>query len=78
MGGRVLFRMLKGFIYGNVVGLFAGIAIFLLAGAVESVAPIPIAPETIFALIYGASATAGVAFEYATWLDRVEAEENQK
>ena len=66
----VLFRLLKGFLYGNVVGLFAGSAIYLLASAVNVIAgQLPVAPQHIFMLIWGASVTAGVAKEYSEWLE---------
>jgi len=35
---RVLFRLIKGFAYGNVIGLIFGIAIYLLAAAVDYIA----------------------------------------
>ena len=35
---RILFRLFKGFIYGNVFGLIFGTAIFLLASAVNNIA----------------------------------------
>ncbi len=67
----VMFRMLKGFLYGNVIGLFAGIAIYLLAVAVSTIATsLPVTPGQIFGIIWGASTTAGVAKEYANWLDQ--------
>ena len=66
----VLFRMLKGFLYGNVVGLFAGSAIYLLAAAVQAIAgQLPVTAPQIFFLIWGASVTAGVAKEYSEWLE---------
>ena len=77
-GNRVLFRLFKGFIYGNVFGLIAGVAIFLLASAVDliasSVTPynggLPITPAMFLLLIYAASVTTGVIVEYDEWLDR--------
>jgi len=77
-GRRVLFKLLKGFTYGTVIGLFSGAAIYLLASAVNSIATLPIDPSSLFALIFGASATAGIAHEYSQWLEQQENEENQK
>jgi len=72
-GKRILFKLFKGFIYGNVIGLFSGVAIYLLASAVEVIAGgLPIAPTTFMSLIYGASVTAGVAVEYDRWLEETE------
>jgi hypothetical protein len=66
---RVLFRVVKGLIYGNVLGLLFGTAIYLLASAVSAIAPLPFTPAVIAAIIYGASVTAGVAVEYSDWLE---------
>jgi len=67
---RVLFRLFKGFIYGNVFGLIFGTAIYLLASAVNVIAGgLPITPTTFMALIYGASVVTGTAVEYSHWLE---------
>jgi|GEM_PF-948774 ABC-type multidrug transport system permease subunit len=66
---RLLFRLIKGMIYGSVVGLVFGSAIYLLASAVNSVAPLPWPPSAWAAIIFGASVTAGTAVEYSDWLD---------
>jgi len=39
---RLLFRLIKGFAYGNVIGLIFGIAIYLLAAAVDYIARVAI------------------------------------
>ena len=66
----ILFRLVKGFLYGNVIGLFAGTAVYLLATAVDVLANgLPVAPQHIFMLIWGASVTVGVAKEYSDWLE---------
>lgn len=61
--------MVKGFIYGNVLGLFFSIAIYLLASAVNSVAPLPVIPTVLAAIMYAASVLCGVAVEYSHWLE---------
>jgi hypothetical protein len=67
---RILFRLLKGFIYGNVVGMFAGSALYLLADAVNAITKgLPVSPAMFFALIYAASVVSGVAHEYSEWLE---------
>ena len=66
---RVLFRVVKGFIYGNVLGLFFATAIYLLAAAVGAIAPLPATPAVLSAIIYAASVMAGVGAEYSNWLD---------
>jgi hypothetical protein len=66
---RVLFRVVKGLIYGNVLGLLFATALYLLASAVSAIAPLPITPTIIAAIMYGASVTAGVAVEYSNWLE---------
>ena len=66
---RVLFRAVKGFIYGNVLGLFFATAIYLLADAVGAIATIPATPTELSAIIYAASVMAGVGAEYSNWLD---------
>lgn len=67
--GRLLFRLIKGMIYGSVIGLVFGSAVYLLASAVHSIAPLPWDPSTWAAIIFGASVTAGTAKEYSDWLD---------
>jgi hypothetical protein len=69
---RVLFRVVKGLIYGNVLGLLFATALYLLASAVSAIAPLPITPTIIAAIMYGASVTAGVAVEYSNWLEAQE------
>ena len=66
---RILFRLFKGFLYGILIGFWAGIAIYLLAAGVESIADIPFMPSQFFGLIFGASAAAGVIAEYSRWLE---------
>jgi hypothetical protein len=64
---RVLFRLIKGLIYGSV--MVFGSALYLLASAVNQIAPLPFAPAIWAALIFGASVTAGTAVEYSDWLE---------
>ena len=76
-GKSVLFRMIKGFLYGNVIGLVAGIALFLLASAVAMIAgatgaEMVVKPTHILLLVWAASVTAGVAKEYSDWLEQNE------
>ena len=73
---RILFRLIKGFIYGNVFGLIFGTAIYLLATAVNAITtsippaqPLPVAPTTFMLLIYGVSVTTGTVVEYSHWLE---------
>jgi len=66
---KVLFKVVKGFIYGNVLGLFFATAIYLLSAAVNAIAPIPATPAILSAIIYAASVMAGVGAEYSNWLD---------
>jgi len=66
---RVLFRLIKGLIYGSVIGMVFGSALYLLASAVNQIAPLPFAPTIWAALIFGASVTAGTAIEYSDWLE---------
>jgi len=67
---RLLFRLLKGFIYGVLIGFFAGTGIYLLASAVDAIATIPITPAQFFSLIFGSSAATGVIAEYSSWLEQ--------
>ena len=69
MANMILFKLLKGFIYGAVIGLFSGSAIYLLAEAVNAIATLPVSPGSFFGLIFGATVMAGVAHEYSAWLD---------
>jgi len=67
---RVLFRLMKGLIYGSVIGMVFGSALYLLASAVNQIAPLPFAPAIWAALIFGASVVAGTAVEYSDWLEK--------
>lgn len=69
---RILFRLMKGLIYGTVIGLIFGSALFLLASAVSQIAPLPWDPATWAALIFGASVVTGTAVEYSDWLEHHE------
>jgi len=70
---RILFRLFKGFIYGNIFGLIFGTAIYLLATAVDVISGgLPISPTTFMALIYSASVVTGTAVEYSEWLETAE------
>lgn len=66
---RLLFRLIKGLIYGSVVGLVFGSALYLLASAVNQIAPLPWNPTVWAAIVFGASVTAGTAAEYSDWLE---------
>lgn len=66
---RLLFRLMKGLIYGSVVGLVFGTALYLLASAVSQIAPLPWDPAVWAAIVFGASVTAGTAVEYSDWLE---------
>jgi ABC-type multidrug transport system permease subunit len=66
---RLLFRLIKGLIYGSVVGLVFGSALYLLASAVNQIAPLPWNPTVWAAIVFGASVTAGTAVEYSDWLE---------
>jgi hypothetical protein len=67
--GRVLFRVVKGFIYGVSIGLVFSVAIYLLASAVRAIAPTVPDPSVISGVIFAGSVTAGVAYEYSKWLE---------
>lgn len=69
----VMFKVIKGFLYGTVLGLMFGVSIYLLASAVDAIAPLPATPAVLMAIIFGASVTVGVAKEYDAWLDETEA-----
>ena len=66
---RILFRLMKGLIYGSVIGMVFGSGIYLLASAVNQVAPLPWTPATWAAIVFGASVVAGTAVEYSDWLE---------
>jgi len=67
---RVLFRVVKGFIYGAVLGLFFAIGIYLLATAVSAIVAVPVDPRALAGIVFGASVMAGVAVEYSDWLEK--------
>jgi len=69
---RLLFNLSKGFLYGSVVGIMFGIAIFLLASAVVGLGFLTIPPVLLAALIYAAGTMSGIAYEYSNWLGQSE------
>jgi TctA family transporter len=64
-----MFKVLKGFLYGTVLGLMFGVPIYLLASAVDAIAPLTVTPAILFSIVFAASVTIGVAKEYDMWLD---------
>ena len=66
---RLLFRLMKGLIYGNVVGIVFAFAIYLLASAVTAVVALPVNPPVLAALVYAACVMAGIGVEYSDWLE---------
>ena len=65
----VLPKIIKGFTYGAVIGIFMGLAIYLLAGAVASLGFISTTPTILGGIVFAACIMAGVAMEYADWID---------
>ena len=68
--GRLLFRLIKGFLYGSVIGLIFGTSVYLLADAVSAISQLPWPAGVFAALIFGASTVAGTAHEYSEWLEQ--------
>lgn len=68
----VLFRLIRGFLYGTVIGLFAGLTVYLLSMFVNVVTELPVSPNAIFGIIWTSCMVAGVAHEYSGWLKNPE------
>jgi hypothetical protein len=66
---RLLFRLMKGLLYGNVVGIVFAFAIYLLASAVSAVVNLPVNPSALSGIVYAACVMAGVGVEYSDWLE---------
>jgi len=66
---RLLFRLMKGLLYGNVVGIVFAFAIYLLASAVSAVVNLPVDPRALAGIVYAACVMAGVGVEYSDWLE---------
>ena len=70
MAASILFRIVKGFLYGVTIGLFFGTAIFILASAVDGMGFLNgITPVGLAAIIFGSSILSGVTYEYGDWLE---------
>ncbi len=65
----VLPKLVKGFLYGTVIGIFMALAIYLLAGAVVSLGFITVAPTLLGGLVFAGCVVAGIGMEYADWID---------
>jgi len=68
----LLMRLFKGFLYGNVIGIFFGTVIYLLASSVHGLGFISITPTALGGIIYAAGVTGGVGMEYSRWMDEQE------
>jgi hypothetical protein len=66
---RLLFRLMKGLLYGNVVGIVFAFAIYLLASAVTAVVALPVNPPALAGIVYAACVVAGIGVEYSDWLE---------
>jgi hypothetical protein len=66
---RLLFRLMKGLIYGSVVGIVFAFAIYLLASAVVAIVALPVNPGTLAGIVFAACVMAGVGAEYSDWLE---------
>jgi len=65
----VLFRVAKGFIYGNTIGLYFAVSIYLLANAVQHiVGTLPASPGALAGLIWASIIMGGAGQEYYVWV----------
>jgi len=70
MAASILFRIVKGFLYGVTIGLFFATAIFVLASSVAGLGFLDgFTPTQLAAIIFGAGILSGVTFEYGGWLE---------
>ena len=70
MASSILFRIVKGFLYGVTIGLFFATSVFVLASAVEGLGFMDgFTPTQLAAIIFGAGIMSGVTFEYGGWLE---------
>jgi hypothetical protein len=69
---RLLFRLMKGLLYGNVIGIVFAFAIYLLASAVSAVVNLLVDPRALAGIVYSACVMAGVGVEYSDWLEEQE------
>jgi len=67
---RLLPKLFKGLIYGNVIGIVFGLGIYFLAGSAIAFFDIGATPGQIAALVYGAGVLGGIGMEYADWMDK--------
>jgi len=74
----VLPRIVKGLLYGTVIGIFMGLAIYLLTGSVVSLGFITVSPTLLGGLTFTSCIVAGVGMEYANWIDEQEKEAAKK
>lgn len=65
----VLTKLVKGFLYGTVIGIFMALAVYLLASSVVALGFITTSPTLLGGIVFAACITAGVGMEYADWID---------
>jgi hypothetical protein len=65
----VLPKLVKGFLYGLVIGIFFGLAVYLLTGAAASLGFVTASPTALGGIVFAACIVAGVGMEYAAWID---------
>ena len=71
--GGLIFSLTNGFLNGVVFGLYFGLAVYLMVGALFTLGWLTLTPVTMAALTFAAAILMFVTYEYSNWLDRTEA-----
>jgi hypothetical protein len=67
--GGLIFGLANGFLSGVVLGIYFGLAVFLMAGAVFALGWLILTPVQIASLAFAVSILMFVTYEYSNWLD---------
>jgi hypothetical protein len=71
--GGLIFGLANGFLSGVVLGIYFGLAVFLMAGAVFVLGWLTLTPVQLASLSFAVCILMFVTYEYSNWLDAQEA-----
>jgi hypothetical protein len=67
--GGLIFGLANGFLSGVVLGLYFGISVFLMAGAIFALGWLVLTPVQLASLSFAVCILMFVTYEYSNWLD---------
>jgi hypothetical protein len=67
--GGLIFGLANGFLSGVVLGIYFGLAVFLMAGAIYTLGWLTLTPVQLAALSFAVCILMFITYEYSQWLD---------